>query len=168
MLRASADLGSCCSSCTFSGMAGEELQAPFRGWVWFSSLVGAVLSVPGAEGATHCPQSNCEHWLQPEASTQAKMFLVLLSYSDKYHNSSQETSGQNCQTLTLLGCHRAVQYFNLIMATEEQFLGIRHFHLHPSPVPALADVSCCMGERDLSHPQRKYHPLPETGMTRAG
>lgn len=118
MLRASVGLGSYWSSRTFSCRAGEELQAPFRGQLWLSSLVGAVQSVSGAESATHCPQSNCKHWPQAEASTQAEMFLVLLSYNDKYHNSSQETSGQNYQTLTLLGCHRAVQYSNLIMGTE--------------------------------------------------
>lgn len=126
---------------------------------------GGSCVVSGAEGATHCPENNCKHWLQAEASTQAETFLVLLSYNEKYHNSSHETSGQNYQTLTLLGCHRAVQYFNLIMATELQLIGIRHFHLHPSPLPTPADVSCCMRERDLSHPQRKYHLLPKTNMT---
>lgn len=142
--------------------------SPFPRMTLVQQPGGSCAVCAWCRGCKHCPQSNCEHGLQPEASTQAETFLLLLSYSDKYHNSSHETSGQNYQTLTLLGCHRAVQYFNLIMATEEQLLGIRHFHLHPSPLPTLADVSCCMGERDLSHPQRKYHPLPETSMTRAG
>lgn len=77
LAQASADHGELL--CTFSGRAGEEVQGPFRGRLWFSSLAGVALYAPGAGGATHCPQIRCGDWLQAEASTQEETFLVLWS-----------------------------------------------------------------------------------------